>query len=293
MDTISVLANRTMSAFPLSIGTSLAFESLYEGRQTPYDISRAIPNKININDYEVFLINIDTLVRNILGAIPTVEAELLSPQALLMALEEEINTIIDINTNEGQSHLQLYFYSRNYIIIENNYNKKFVKIINPNTHKQKIHAGQIHDTVKLIVKNKQYNYIHAGVGLTLYPKGLSSALILTHVPYDLLSGDLFKKLNLLESHTGILKTKKEFWSKYYDSKKLELNNIPFQKRLLGIFGDHVLIRPMPIGIRRAIMELADKHKWTSVTTTEKVRHDISTYMPDLGIRLMYNTIVKV
>jgi len=293
MDPISVLANRTMSAFPLSIGTSLAFESLYEGRQTPYDASRAIPNKININNYDVFLINVDTLVRNILGAMPTAEAELLSPKALVMALEEELNTIIDINANEGQGHLQLFFYSRNYTIIENNYNKKYVRIIIPHTHKQKVHAGQIHDTIKLLVKDKQYEYVHAGLGLNLYHKSLSSALILTHVPYDLLSSDLFRKLDLLESHTGILKTKKDFWSKYYDSKKLELNNIPFQKRLLGIFGDHVLIRPMPLEIRRTIMELANKHKWTSVTTNEKVRHDINTYLPDIGIRLMYNTIVKV
>lgn len=282
-----------MSAFPLSIGTSLALESLYEGRQTPYDIERKIPNKININNYDIFLINVDTLVRNIVGAIPTDEAQYLSPKAIVMALEEEINMIIDINSNEGLGHLQLYFYSRNYTLVENNYNPKFVRIIQPETLKQKVLYGQIHDTVKLLGKDQQYGYVRFGLGLTLHPKTLSSALILTHVPYDLLSGDLFKKLDLLESHTGLLKTKKDFWSKYYDAKKLELSNIPFQKRLLGFFGDHVLIRPAPINVRRAIIDLSNKMKWTSVTTSEKVRHDINTYMPDLGIRMMYNSIVKV
>ncbi len=163
-DALSVLAERTVSAFPLSIGTSLAFESLFDGRQAPYDNERELPSRINIDDYKIFLINVGTLIRNII------------------------------------------------------------------------------------------------------------------------------KLDLLESHTGVLKTRKEFNTKYYDYKKLELENMPFQRKLLAIFGDHVLFKPYPLKIRQVFIDVARKSKWTPITSEYKVDNDINMYVADLGIKQEFRLI---
>jgi hypothetical protein len=292
MDLIKILASRTVSAFPLSIGTSLAFETLFEGVQAPYDPERKIPERANIQNYNIFMINVETLVRNIIGAVPTHDAESLTPQALLITLEEEINYIIDIlNIHDPLKKVKLYFYSRNYTLIKKTFiRSKIVRFYEPHTQKQIILNGQLYGTLKLLRKDKNYDFVNYDLGINLYPKVAETALILTHIPYDLLSYGSFRQLSLLESHTGIIKTKKDFWTKYYDSKKLDLSNIPFQRKLLGIFGDHVMFKPTPMIIRKDVMDLARKCKWTSVSTESKVNLDFNTYMPDIGIRLEYNNI---
>lgn len=290
MDYIKVLASRATSAFPLSIGTSLAFETLFEGVQSPYDPERKIPEHVDISKYNIFMINVDTLVRNIIGAIPTQDAESLTPQAILLTLQEEIRYIIDIlNIHDPLKTVKLYFYSRNYTLIKKTFIKsRIVRFYEPHTQKQIILSSQIYGTVNLLKKDKDYDFIHYDIGVKLYPTVAETALIFTHIPYDLLVDSSFRNLSLLESHTGLVKTKKDFWTKYYDSKKLDLSNIPFQRKLLAMFGDHVMFKPTSMIIRKDIIELAQKCKWTSVTTESKVNLDFNTRLADLGIRLEYS-----
>jgi len=48
----ATLASRTVSAFPISIGTSLAFESVFFPRQPSYDPERQIPNRVEVTQYQ-------------------------------------------------------------------------------------------------------------------------------------------------------------------------------------------------------------------------------------------------
>lgn len=290
MDQISILSSRAMSAFPLSIGTSLAFESIFDGTQTPYDPTRKIPEKINIDKYNILLINIATLVRNIVGSIPTKDAEQITPKALVVTLEEEIRCIFDIfKMYDPVGKTSLYFYSRNYSLIEKTFSRSsIVRFYKPNTEKQLLLYNQIHSTISILRKKIDFDFVHYDLGVSLYPKSLSTALIFTHIPYDLLVYDNFQTLNLLESHTGLLKTKKDFWTKYYDSKKLDLSNIPFQRKLLAIFGDHVMFKPTHIKIREDIIDLSKKCNWTAISSISKINMDFNTRLADLGIKVEYN-----
>jgi hypothetical protein len=279
-----------MSAFPLSIGTSLAFETLFDGVQTPYDPERKIPEKGNIQNYGVFLINVDTLVRNIIGALPSDNSELVIPKVLVMALEEEIMYIINIvKENNPLGTVNLYFYSRNYSLIKKSFiRSSIVRFYEPHTQKQLLNSSQMYGTVSLLKKNRNFDFVKYDLGIELFPKVAQTALIFTHIPYDLLVGSSFKSIHLLESHTGIIKSRKDFWTKYYDAKKLDLSNIPFQRKLLAIFGDHVMFKPTPIIVRKDVMDLAKKCNWTSVTSESKVNLDFNTRLADLGIRVEYN-----
>jgi hypothetical protein len=51
------LSTRTISAFPLSISTSLALESIFTPKLPPYDPNRIIPEHINLIDYQEIWIN--------------------------------------------------------------------------------------------------------------------------------------------------------------------------------------------------------------------------------------------
>ncbi len=287
LDNITVLANRTMSAFPLSIGTSLAFESLFNGPNPPYDPEREIPQKVDINDYKLFLINVDTLIRNIMGSVDTEIKESLSPKAIYNTLLDEINLIIDILNNEGQGFIKPYFYHRSYDFVKYSFHRsKVVRFYQLNTKKQEHNANQIKGVINLLKKdkNEQVNFVMSD----LYIKVNENALILTHIPYDLLSYKNFKKLDLIESHTGILKTRKLYYTKFYDAKKLELENIPFQRKLLATFGDHVMFRPFPIKIRYDLIQLSKQYGWTAVTNEHKVTEDINRHLADLGYKFEYN-----
>ena len=95
------------------------------------------------------------------------------------------------------------------------------------------------------------------------------ALILTHFAYDLLAKG-FSSLHLLESHTGTIKNKFMWYTKYLNGK--ELSSIPFREDMLQIFGDNEHFRPWPIKARRQVLELAAKYNWSQVTQNDKVRY---------------------
>jgi hypothetical protein len=98
-------------------------------------------------------------------------------------------------------------------------------------------------------------------------------MIITHYPYDLLSHTKFSALDLLESNTGKLKSRYQWSSKYYPVGDVDMKVLPFTRKLLLVFGDRILIQPFDMKLRRLILEIADKRKWTSLTTDAKIMQD--------------------
>ena len=99
-------------------------------------------------------------------------------------------------------------------------------------------------------------------------------MILTHYPADLLPYKDFKKLDLLESHTGKLKTYINWYSKYYPISGKDMSILPFTKKLLFIFGDKYQIAPTPIKLRTSIYEVASNSNWSPLTTEKKINLDL-------------------
>ena len=83
-----ILEQRTQSGFPLSIGTALALESVFSPVQPVYDETRVVPEKIKESDYNLYLINAATLVRNVLGAVGSKDYLLIRPQQVLHTVLE-------------------------------------------------------------------------------------------------------------------------------------------------------------------------------------------------------------
>jgi hypothetical protein len=100
----------------------------------------------------------------------------------------------------------------------------------------------------------------------------SRTLMLTHYAIDLLAPN-FKSFDLLESHTGAIKSKHLWYTKYYNGK--DYPQLPFREDLLQVFGDNETFRPMAPSIRKQIIEIAKQYNWSPVSTSEKVEYGLN------------------
>lgn len=274
---------RATSAFPISIATSLALESIFIGRQDPYDPSRSIPNQVDIRQYQQVWFNIKTLIRNIIGAMS--DSKIMNPQEILDILSEEIEIIKDIFRVEGAGIAKPIFYTSEYIKTKAPHVHQAVKVRPANTPAQILY----HKNEELILKSF-FKHIDKKDDQHLQFKDLievkaidgtkPKALIVTHFPYDLLSYGEFDKLDLLESHTGVLKSREIWSSKLYKVPNGNMNLLPFIRKTLLVFGDNNMFRPMPIELRRQILDIAERRKWNGLTTKDKVMLDINLDIAD-------------
>lgn len=264
------LFERVTSGFPLSISTALAFESLFPPRQTPYDPEREIPQVIDVSQYSQLWINLDTLFRNIVEAADKISLMNTGYKEASAVLYDEMETIINILSHEGRGVMTPIFYLCDYKTALSSLPKAF-------TLRQKTtpHAIFLEDlrvkTMKEIKRLRSDIKVFPG---SIRAAGRHSALMLTHIPYDLLSRRMFEKLHLLESNTGRLKTPLQWNTKYYPVPSADMKILPFNRMLLMSLGDKQLIAPWPIKLRKQIIETARKGKWTPATTKEKVSLDL-------------------
>lgn len=264
---MNILADRTTSALPLSIGTSLALESLLQPRGMPYDPGRVIPEMIDPSKYHSIYINISTLLRNLVGALPKSYMDTIVADHLIDPLLWEMETIESIVKEDTSGAMQVKYYYSLYEDITSKKLHKAVQIRQPNTPAQHAYHEMLVKTAEQVISQRS----DVDLVKTLIKGEKTNSLIMTHIPYDLLAYGDFNSLDLLESHTGKLKHRQEWWSKYYKVGNDDMSRLPFFRKLLLIFGDHVLIKPMDVRFRRMILEIAKNRNFTPMTTKEKVR----------------------
>ena len=263
---ISLLSKRTISAFPVSIGTSLALESLFTGRLPPYDPDRPIPQKMDISKYKYHLWCVDTLVRNFIGALEDKQAreDILSlTEEIANGVSDEMSIIQDIYASEGKGLCTPIFYRSEHSHIPKEILRQY-----------KGKTLQLVHSMDLVAK---YLKSHtAGIEFTRshLPTLNGNVLITTHYAVDLLDRKRYRTMDLLESHTGILKSYTKWYTKYHPVGKRDLHRLPFNGYLLPIMGDNTLIKPMSITVRKQVLEIAEKYNWTPLTTESKVRDNL-------------------
>lgn len=269
----SIISKRDTSAFPISVGTSLALESAIVSNKPSIDPDRKIPQKINLVDYDEVWINIGTLFRNLVSSLTKDDSSRVHPSELAMGLLNEIDIIKDIIAEDTFNKVKVVFYVCEYRDINKNKLKHAI-LRSDNTELQKLYRSNyvksIQEVINKIGKSVDPpRLFNSELKTTSYKK----AIIITHIAYDLLSSKNFRELHLLESHTGVLKRPHQFNTKYYDGKKYPM--MPFNLALLQVFGDSEHFRPFPIKLRETIIELANQYKWTPATTEDKLKYSIN------------------
>ena len=249
-------------------------EVLFQGREKAYDEAKEIPQRINLTEYTDFYINVETLFRNMYSSIDASEAERIADHVYADYIITEIDVIKSLMQIEGQGICELLFYTSSQAkILKKVTDTKLAEIKTPTTSKQ-----MIYNTLKIatleILKKRLPEIKHFNDSLTLAPTN-KKVLIFTHNALDLLSYGKFAKFDLLESHTGVIKNKLTFYTKYASHSALTpLPPIPFCSKLLVIFGDKDHVKMSVKSAREQVIALAIKCGWSPLTTLAKLDYDI-------------------
>lgn len=280
-----ILANREKSlGVPISIGTGMAIDSILSlGEFT----EREDPQP-PISHYRALWINLRTLFRNAFNAFDKDSKEQLSEGALLEVMVEDIHVIISSLQEKVDRHFNLVFYLCEF----NDFEKQFpnAKYKELSTVKQKSEQQMEDKTLLLFMENCPKD-IDVRTYKTKIDDGMDArTLLLTHYPVDLLWHRKFSSLTLLESHTGKMKQKPQWYTKLTGSKNL--TRIPFNRLTIQLFGDgNVLFASMSKSLKDEIVKLAEENRWTTVTTDEKVRNDLNKVY-DPRVKLFYLNLLR-
>lgn len=270
------LHERAMSGFPLSIGTALAMETVFTPTQQVYDPQRPLPPKLELSQYQTAWINVTTLFRNLVSSVEKDVFIKAKPDEFAAVLEDEMAVIMGLFQTEGGGVCQPKFYASDYqdLLTRNTHGLGFRL---PHTEAQKFTHVRLEQTLKLLDKRSDQLYRWHGA---LETKHHETAFVLTHQPYDLTSYSKFSELVLLESNTGMVKPRSRWNSKYYPLPNDSMAHLPFHQKLLLALGDKVLIKPMPMVLRKQILTTSLNRHWTPATTLDKVKLDLSLDITD-------------
>jgi hypothetical protein len=277
-----LLSQRTTSAFPLSIGTSLAFESLMDGLQPAYDPLREIPERVRLSNYQEFWINVETLFRNILGSISSSDETNVMPGDIMSVLQEEVDLIKELVREHTHNQMRVVFYQNKHKFLE----KKHPFAIIKRSATEKQHANE---RLKDVVCGGFFNHNRDREDVLqftneLQPNKRIKALIITHQIYDLLFDSRFDELDLLESHTGVLKKKSLWYTKLKNGGNVA--QMPFNACTLQVFGDNTTFGPQKANIRQTLIALAQTNNWHGSTTKDRMYLGFST-LADVSLSTMF------
>lgn len=271
------LHDRNVSSFPISISTSLALESLFDSRDAKYDPTRVIPQRIDVRQYQAIYFNLLTLFRNLSASVDKSVFLTARVDDLAMIMASEIEVIESLCQVEGMGLIRPYFYTCSYHSLLKLDER--IKLREDHTDWQKAFKQRYLKVVEFLMRRYDISLVDTKLEVKA-PR----ALMLTHIPYDLLNYKSFKQLDLLESNTGKLKPRPLWNSKYYPLVNQDMSHLPFHKLLLLLFGDKTLIHPSPIQLRRLLLEVSIEGKWTVATTVDKIKLDVDMYVKDHYIR---------
>jgi PHIKZ066 len=277
---------RERGQLPLSIGTSLAFESMLN---TSEIIKHDKP--LYVGNGKVW-INIKTLYRNIYGSVHRENIDRTSDSQFADAMFSEIDLIKDICREEANG-IEPVFYCPNYVKIDNFNNETLLRL--DNTSLQQTYTKRMTNCLKIVLPefNKSKELTNPN-RIRIYDNFIEdienqNTLMITHYAFDLLSFRKFKNLTLLETHTGKAKGRELWYTKYYNGK--DLPELPFRLDLLTLLGDGTLFRNKVPKFKKEIIRMAKDYHWSSITTTDKIRHNISD-IKDHQIRMRLLSCIK-
>ena len=254
---------RRYSSFPVSIGTGLALESLFEPIIDRYDKTKEI-HKVKLSDYKYHIINVYTLIRNIIGAVENIKKKetLLYSTKLVETVVGELELIRNLYIG---STTEPIFIMPDYAIPLRNLNYK------KDVQSWYVMLELIDRLSKRSILNNKLVKIVTDYKL---PKLNERCLITSHIQLDYLNVKNIPNLDILQSHTGELITTKDFNSKYHPMGQKTMDVFPFMEELYFLLGDNTLIKPQALSVRYQLHILALENKWNFRTTKDKVINDL-------------------
>ena len=266
--TINV-AEREKGQFPISIGTSLALE----GALGVYPERPEMPPPLN--RYKEVWFNMYTLFRNLMASMKSEQQRGVTAMELVPALLEDVLGIVAVLEAQTKYHVSPVFYLNDYSGLSKRY--PHAKLKEPTTDNQLIFAALEGAVLGRFLADKPPVPIRRE-HLVITQKH-PAALIVTHYPMDLFARYQFDRLDLLESHTGKIKTPSQ-WNSKLSGNPEATAMIPFMPFTLQVFGDGIQFVHQLSAVKHAVIDTAKATHWSSVTTLEKVKVTLRTHVKD-------------
>lgn len=255
-------AEREVGHFPLSIATSLAFEGalgIHPDRES---------DGKQLSQYPQLWVNVKTAFRNYYNAIGRDNIPGIELPELIQTFYLELEQIRSVASEQTNGKMVTVFYLCDYIGLDRKFRHALIR--KDTTENQVLYTKTMTAVLSQILKmDAEMVKIYK---LKIDKDATGKALMLTHVPYDLTTRE-FNTLALLESHTGAIKERNQWYTKYYNGKDLPM--IPFREDFLPIFGDSETFKPLPMVYRKALIELGVKYNWSFATTKDKILYGLN------------------
>lgn len=239
------LSERSTSGFPLSIGTSLALETIFDPVSPVYDESRSVTKVEDLRTYTLLAFNVSTLMRNLLTSLSYAEILAIGKKEIYETLLEEIEFLTNFCSSNG---VEMKWYLHKYSYVKNVYESQG-KLRKITTDRQHFFNDMTNYCLNQLAKQDDVVEFSKNISFDKSDK----CLIFTHIPFDLLSYTNFIRLDLLESHTGVIKTRKDWWTKYYELPGEDMSFLPLMEYFLSVFGDNVMFKPDTIENRKKLI----------------------------------------
>lgn len=256
-----IASERVVGYFPLSIATSLAVEGAV-GIHPDHPAGPKV-----LKDFSGHWVNVKTLFRNYYESIGKDNIPEVKVVDLIDSFRQELEMYREVADDQGQHKFKTVLYCPDYLGLTSRFPHAILRV--DSTPNQVLFAKSMNTVLGQIIKNEKDL-------IKLYPLHISdpqpsNTLMLTHYAYDLTT-KVFDNLSLLESHTGSIKDKSRWHTKFYNGKDLPM--IPFREGFVSIFGDNQLFRPIGATYRKTLVELGTKYSWSFATSREKINYGL-------------------
>lgn len=262
-------SKRVTTSFGVSIGTGLMLESLFVPTEDRYDVNRPIPNQVKLEDYNYHLINLLTVSRNIITSfeVKIDPLVILKDRNFLSCLRDEVMVIENLYT--GKNVKPVFYYNDIKKISERINSGKTTTDTSPVTLSKTIHVM----LEKLHLKREIETSYSILENVIKIPKitGPKKNLITTHISLDLLTDN---KIELLDSHTGVLSGRDKFYKKYNSIGSKDMSVFPFNEVLIYLIGDKSISKISTTKIRFLIHDIALENRWNQKTDSFSVMRQL-------------------
>lgn len=275
----SPLASRETWEYPISAATALALlGGMGKHPDRPMDTQPLL-------DYEEVWVNLKTLFRNLYNAVNRQDVHSVKPAEFAQTLEEEMDMFRTIISDLSGNRIRVQYYICDYMNMNRHYPDAIIR--GDNTDLQRAYTSSMTETLRIVINDRKEQILIYPLKITF--SSISRILLMTHYALDLFSNSLRNRA-LFESHTGAVKEKHQWYTKYLNGKDIPM--IPFREGFMQVFGDPEHFRPMGMGIKRQVLEVADKYSWNQLTTDAKIAYGVGQIKDHAVRHLLQRLIMK-
>ena len=279
MSIYGLIDERALGEFPISVPTSIVVESAILGIVPEHMQGKARPLGSTAG-YDSHYFSVKTMIRNIVSSIgqKNITTLMREEKAIAELVIEEMTIIREIYTERGSGCVPIFYIHDHKGFYRNKTNFKKLRKPRGNALLVERYIGEV---VKKLLKHPDIMHVNGS-----FKRTEETSLITTHYVFELLEHAFFKRLVLVESHTGATKPKELWYTKYANyTEDPRYTLLPFIPAIYYIMGDKHTLQPWKKKVRERLLDIAKLRNFKPTMSESKAFSVIRTELfPTLDVR---------